>query len=250
VDTSALGHGHEEVFQTVLTAARWRGTDQPSRSRGASMIRVLIVDDTRLYREALAGMLRSESLIGAVDTASDSATALDHLVMSSPQVVLVNTAMADSAMIFRMIADVAAQVPVVALGVSESEAEVITWAEAGVAGYLFKTESLANLVATIQGAARGEALCPPRITAALLRRVAALAAERQPEIGAARLTAREKQIIELVDEGLSNKEIARRLSIEVRTVKNHVHNILEKLQVSRRGEAAARVREARVTSRS
>jgi two-component system nitrate/nitrite response regulator NarL len=210
---------------------------------------VLIVDDTRLYLEALAGLLGSESRIRAVQTALDCDAALRHLVMSSPDVVLVNTAMQDSAFILRAIANVAEQVPIVALGVCESETDVITWAEAGVAGYHFKTESLAELLAVIQGVARGEALCPPRITAALLRRVAALAAERRPEAAATRLTARERQILELIDEGLANKEIARRLSIEVRTVKNHVHNILEKLQVNRRGEAAARVRATSVTAR-
>jgi len=206
------------------------------------MIRVLIVDDTRLYLEGLAGMLRPESQIDAVETAQDWEVALCHLVSFSPDVVLVNVAMADSAMLLRKIDDVAEQVPVVALGVSESEVEVITWAEAGVAGYLFKTETLNDLIAIIHGVARGEALCPPRITAALLRRVATLAAQRRPQVEASRLTAREREIVGLVDEGLSNKEIARRLSIEVRTVKNHVHNILEKLQVNRRGEAAARVR--------
>ena len=213
------------------------------------MTRVLIVDDTQLYLEALAGILASQALIAAVEIARDSDGALHHLITSSPDVVLVNTAMADSSLILRMIAHVAEQVPVVALGVSESEAEVISWAEAGVAGYLFKTGSLGDLLAIIQRAAQGEALCPPRITAALLRRVAALAAELRLEAGTTRLTVRERQILELVDEGLSNKDIARRLSIEVRTVKNHVHNILEKLQVKRRGEAAARVRAVKVASK-
>jgi two-component system, NarL family, nitrate/nitrite response regulator NarL len=208
------------------------------------MARIPLVDDTRLYLEALAGILASESRIGVVETATDPDTALRHLISFTPDVVLVNTAMAESVMILRMIADVAHQVPVVALGVPESEAEVINWAEAGVAGYLFKRESLTNLVTIIHGVARGEVLYPPRITAALLRRVAALAAERRPEADASRLTAREREIVELLDQGLSNKEIARCLSIEVRTVKNHVHNILEKLQVNRRGEAAARVRMA------
>jgi DNA-binding NarL/FixJ family response regulator len=89
---------------------------------------------------------------------------------------------------------------------------------------------------------RGEFLCSPGTAATLLRRVAALAAERHTADNGARLTPREQQVVRLIDEGLSNKEIARRLSIEVRTVKNHVHSILEKLQVRRRGEAAARMR--------
>jgi DNA-binding NarL/FixJ family response regulator len=121
------------------------------------MTGVLIVDDTRLYLEALAGILGSEARIGPVETASNSDAALQHLIASSPDVVLVNTAMADSAMILRMIADVAEQVPVVALGVSESEAEVITWAEAGIAGYLFKTESLASPSSRVLPAVRRSA---------------------------------------------------------------------------------------------
>jgi two-component system nitrate/nitrite response regulator NarL len=213
------------------------------------MTRVLIVDDTLLYREGLAGILRSEPQIDAVETASDSDGAVHHLITSSPDVVLLNTAMTESTTILKLLASVAQQVPIVALGVSESETEVIAWAEAGVAGYLFKQEPLSHLVAIILAVAHGESICPPRITAALLRRVAALAAERRPQLEVDRLTGREREILELLDEGLSNKDIARRLSIEVRTVKNHVHNILEKLRVHRRGEAAARVRATRAGSR-
>jgi DNA-binding NarL/FixJ family response regulator len=212
-------------------------------------MRVLIVDDTQLYLEGLAFVLRNEPRVGAVETALDSESAVHHLITFSPEVVLLNTAMAESAVMLQMLTRVARQVPVVVLGVSESETEVITWAEAGVAGYLFKTESLDDLVAVIHGVAHGEAPCPPRITAALLRRVAVLAAEQRPHVEADRLTAREREILELLDEGLSNKDIARRLSIEVRTVKNHVHNILEKLRVHRRGEAAARMRATRAASR-
>src|SRR5881296_1366294 len=89
---------------------------------------------------------------------------------------------------------------------------------------------------------RGVAICSPRVAACLLRRVAALAAGHGGDLPRAQLTNREREIVRLIDNGLSNKEIARALGIEVATVKNHVHNILEKLQVHRRGEAAARVR--------
>jgi two-component system nitrate/nitrite response regulator NarL len=213
------------------------------------MTNVLIVDDTRLYREGLADILMRERRVDAVETAADPAAAVHQLITSSPDVVLLNTAMTDCTEILHRIADAAERVPVVVLGVSESETDVIAWAEAGVAGYLFKTGSLADLVGVIHDALRGEVLCPPRLTGALLRRLAALAAERRPHIETARLTAREREILELIDDGLSNKDIARHLSIEVRTVKNHVHNILEKLRVHRRGEAAAQVRAARASLR-
>jgi DNA-binding NarL/FixJ family response regulator len=102
--------------------------------------------------------------------------------------------------------------------------------------------SLEDLISALDSVSRGELLCPPRIAAGLRRRVAALAAARAPVGPRGHLTRREAEVAGLIDAGLSNKQIAQRLCIEVPTVKNHVHNILEKLQVHRRGEAAAMLR--------
>lgn len=206
------------------------------------MLKVLIVDDAPLYREILSDVLACQPQIGSVATAPDLRSALRHLATSSQDIILVNTAMKDGRAVVRAIRDAATQVPIIALAVGENEEEVVAWAEAGVAGYLFREESLADLLAVIQSAVRGETLCPPHITAALLRCVTRLASQRELHPEVSRLTVREQEVVRLIDEGLSNKEIARRLTIEVRTVKNHVHNILEKLQVHRRGEAAARMR--------
>jgi two-component system nitrate/nitrite response regulator NarL len=98
----------------------------------------------------------------------------------------------------------------------------------------------------VRSVTRGETLCSPRIAATLFRRVAALAADRRvgDERTLRRLTRRERQIVDLIADGLSNKEIAHRLQIEFATVKNHVHNILEKLQVTRRADAVAALRRA------
>jgi DNA-binding NarL/FixJ family response regulator len=133
---------------------------------------------------------------------------------------------------------------VVAVGVPDDEDEVIASVEAGVTGFVLANEGVDSLVQSLRAAMRGEVHCSPQLAAALARRVAALAAVQKgvpPEAG---LTARELEVVDLIDQGLSNKEIARALRIEIATVKNHVHNILEKLQVSRRAEAAARVRSA------
>ncbi len=208
------------------------------------MIRVLIVDDTRLYREGLAHILGREDDISVVGTAARREESLVCVRDLHPDLVLLHMAMPDSMATLRAVVNAAPEVKIVALGVAESESEVIACAEAGVAGYLLRDGSLDDLMATVQSVARGEMLCSPRIAATLLKRVASLAAERQSWKTQAHLTSREIEIVQFIDQGLSNKEIARRLSIEVRTVKNHVHNILEKLQVHRRGEAAALVREA------
>ncbi|HEY7075690.1 MAG TPA: response regulator transcription factor, partial [Solirubrobacteraceae bacterium] len=130
----------------------------------------------------------------------------------------------------------------VAIGVPDAQERVLSFAEAGVLGFVEREAAVDELVAGIEAAARGEAHCSPRVATTLLRRITALNAPSEPRSDPAALTARERQIVELIAEGLSNKEIASRLYIEVATVKNHVHNILDKLKVSRRGEAAARLR--------
>jgi DNA-binding NarL/FixJ family response regulator len=206
--------------------------------------RLLVVDDTRLTREGLAHILEAEPWVAAVETAADAEAAVHHVVGFSPDVVLVHMATVGGADIVGAVVAAAPNAFVVAIGASEREDEVIACAEAGVSGYLIRTESLADLHAMVNSAARGESRFSPRVAATLLRRVTSLAAERRSWTAPTRLTARELEILGLIDQGLSNKEIAQRLSIEVRTVKNHVHSILDKLQVRRRGEAAARMRAA------
>ena len=202
---------------------------------------ILVVDDSDLYRESLAGVLERECA-GTVTTAADLGEALALAATSPPDVVLLNMATSRSVAVLQAIVAAVPDAPVVAVGISEADEQVIACAEAGAAGFLFRRQSFASLLAVVQAVARGEFPGSPRTTATLLRRVAALAADRHTDDHGARLTPRERQVVWLLDEGLSNKEIARRLSIEFRTVKNHVHNILEKLQVRRRGEAAARMR--------
>jgi two-component system nitrate/nitrite response regulator NarL len=212
-------------------------------------MRVLIVDDSSLYGELLAVALGREPWVAAVDTAIDGAAAVRRLQEFAPQIVLLNMATVESLGVLETLVDAVPQVPVIALTISEAEEEIIACAEAGVAGYLPRQGSFVDLVAVMRSVARGETLCSPRVAATLLRQVAVLVSERRSWAGPARLTAREREIVQLIEQGLSNKEIARQLTIELRTVKNHVHNILEKLQVHRRDEAAARWRTTRIALR-
>lgn len=203
--------------------------------------RILIMGDIRLYREGLRDILGRRRGFAVVATAGDRAAGIALAVELAPDVVLVDMAMPESMESVHEIVALGAGVSVIALAVPEREQDVIDCVEAGASGYVTREASLKDVIAAVESAARGEALCSPRMTATLLRRVAALAAERAPA-RSERLTPREREILELIDSGLSNKQIARKLCIEVATVKNHVHNILEKLQVGRRAEAAARVR--------
>jgi DNA-binding NarL/FixJ family response regulator len=206
------------------------------------MIRVAIVADTRLYRDGLAQVLGRDSRIAVVATAARREEALASLPDLHADVILVDMAMPESLGALRVIVELVPGRRVVAIGVVEDEDDVLSCAEVGAAGYVPREASLEDLVTVIESVARGEAICSPRVAASLLRRVAALAGGRGGELHQAPLTSREREVLRLIDQGLSNKEIARNLGIEVATVKNHVHNLLEKLQVHRRGEAAARVR--------
>jgi DNA-binding NarL/FixJ family response regulator len=207
----------------------------------------MVVADVRLYREGLASVLRREEhieVIGAVAEPPEDLTELGH---DQPDVILLDVA-APAAL--ETVRALAAQIPearVVALAVPELEHEVLACAEAGVAGFVTREQSIEDVVAVVEAVARGEMICSPRMAATLLRRVASLAAqaEREPEAQDERLTQRELEIVGLIERGLSNKQIARELSIQLATVKNHVHNILEKMHVNRRAEAAERLRARR-----
>jgi two-component system nitrate/nitrite response regulator NarL len=209
------------------------------------MIRVLVCSHIRLYREGLAEILahdRTLDVVGVASTGEESLARADALL---PDVVLLDMAMPGGISTVAALEAAASGVRVIALGVGEEDAEVIACAEAGVRGFVTREQSLAELIAAIQSVARDENLCSPRIAATLLRRVRGLGAARTG--GTTHLTTRQLEILALIDRGLSNKEIASRLRIELPTVKNHVHNILDKLGVGRRADALAALKALGVT---
>jgi two-component system, NarL family, nitrate/nitrite response regulator NarL len=207
------------------------------------VIAVGIVGEVRLYRDGLAHALEAEAGFSCAGTAATLPEAIALVEEASPDVALVDLAMADALATVRALTR-QPHVAVVVLAVPDSEQAIVGCAEAGIAGLVTRDGSFADLVEAIAGAARGELATTPRVAGVLLRRVASLVAQQPDEADRARLTSREREIAGLIERGLSNKEIAAKLCIEVATVKNHVHNILEKLDVARRGEVAAAFRGA------
>lgn len=202
--------------------------------------RVLIADASRMHRELLAAFLHERQFAVTAVPLRDALPALR--AADPPDVVLLSAADGDGPAAVCAVRAAAPGVAVLVYAVAEEEEAVLPCLEAGAAGYHAAEWPLEELCAGVRAALRGELLCSPRIAAALRRRVTAAAdvcAEPAPH---PLLTPREREIAALIDQGLSNKEIARRLSLSVLTVKNHVHRILGKLQVSRRGQAAARLR--------
>jgi DNA-binding NarL/FixJ family response regulator len=212
--------------------------------------RIIVVSDTRLYCEGLALSLARVDRIVVVGVADSVASALACIEEKNPDVTLLDFAMHDALKLPHAIAAARMRVKVVAFSVAETEDEVCECAEAGIAGYVARNGSKEDLVAAIENAVRGEVLCSPRVAASLFRRLAARVQTARQQHPEPRLTGREEDIVALIDRGLSNKEIARQLKISLPTVKNHVHDILEKLQVRRRGAAAALLREAALARRN
>ena len=202
------------------------------------MIRVVLVARVRLYREGLAQMLGHRDGLTLLAALADPMEAVAVVQELAPDVVLIDMTTSESHAGMREIRRLFPDVSVVAFGLVEVERDVLTCVEAGASGYVTRDGSVDDLVRVVESAARGELQCSPRIAGSLLRRVAALASDRDPGAAAARLTTREREIGRLIGQDLSNKQIAGRLGIEVATVKNHVHNLLEKLNVHRRSEAA------------
>jgi two-component system nitrate/nitrite response regulator NarL len=209
-------------------------------------LRLAVVADVCLYREGLAGALARRGEARVLGTAATRAEAAALVRDARPDVVLLDMATPQAADIVRDARAAHADVKIVAVAVAESEELVLACAELGLAGYVARTASLDDLIETVRAVARGELVCPPHIAGSLFRRVAALAGRTAPAAAPAPadvLTPREREVLSLIDRGCTNKEISRRLSIELSTVKNHVHNVLEKLQVRRRSAAAARMRD-------
>jgi DNA-binding NarL/FixJ family response regulator len=210
---------------------------------GGTVIRVLLVNEMRLVSNVIASVLEDESDIEVVGRAAsvDEAPAL----AKESDVVLVSTRLPDNGALklTSAIAEADPSVKVLVLGLGESKERVLRYVEAGADGYVLKNDSVDDLLRHIRAAQRGKALVSPKIAAALMSRVTELAqlfAEIESGISeSADLTPREREILELIGQGLTNQEIADRLVIEVGTVKNHVHSILQKLDVSSRQDAAS-----------
>jgi two-component system, NarL family, nitrate/nitrite response regulator NarL len=194
---------------------------------------VLLVIDVPFYREGLAALLSQSADVVIAGSAQTAESAALLIGSANPDVLLVDTSAADAQSLCRL----EDAPPVVALAVNETPESVAAWATAGAIGYVSRSAGLADLLQCLKSAARGEVYCSPRVMSILLHRYATQSAALAPR--GDDLTAREREILELVGQGLCNKVIATRLHISHATAKNHVHHILDKLQLRSRAEAAA-----------
>ena len=199
------------------------------------MAQALIISEIRFLCEGLAEILGRVQGIHVCGQVATLAKALAHVATNSPDIILLDAAFPGGTSAVAPLAAASPAALIIALALAETEAAVVSWAEAGVAGYIPNTASAAEVVAMIEQISRGEQPCPSRVAGSLLRRIATgRPIPAQPVIPV--LTRRETQILRLIGDGLSNKDIARRLGITLGTTKSHVHNVLGKLSFQRRSQ--------------
>jgi len=215
-------------------------------------MRCLIVSPVRLLRDGLTMLLRQYPRVEAARTAASAADALGVLREFPATLVLLDIGWPDWPETLRQISTASAGVQVLGFAATDPEQDVLVYAAAGITGFVSRDASIEDLFDALDRAMRGELLCSPRVAGAMFRQLTTLAGALDVELDVERvqLTGREREIMQFIDAGLSNKEIAQRLRMGVSTVKNHVHRILEKLQVTRRGEAAARLRRSMLSGGS
>ncbi len=208
------------------------------------MIHVLLVNEIRLMCNVITAALEGEPDIKVVGCATSVDEALEKLAREEIDVVLVSTRLPERGALHltQTITDTQPSTNVLVLGVTDHKERVLQFVEAGAIGYVLKDDSIDDMVAAIQAAQQGKALVSPKIAGALMERVSELAGMfadlETGVIETAGLTPRELEVLELLGQNMTNEEIAETLVIEVGTVKNHVHSILNKLNVNSRREAA------------
>jgi len=209
----------------------------------ADPIRALIVDDHALFRRGLEMVLAAEDDIELVGEASDGTEAVQKAGESLPDVVLMDIRMPRSSGIeaCRAMKEVAPSSKIVMLTISDEEEDLFEAIRAGASGYLLKDIPLDEVADVVRAVHGGQSLINPSMAAKLLTEFAALnkrdQEERAEQVPPPKLTDREMQVLKLVAKGMNNRDIAKELFISENTVKNHVRNILEKLQIHSRMEA-------------
>ena len=218
---------------------------QPDAGRGPEPIRVLIADDHALFRRGLEMVLDEEDDIDLVGQASDGTEAVAVAGEALPDVVLMDIRMPKTSGIeaCRATKEVAPSAKIVMLTISDEEEDLFEAIRAGASGYLLKDIPLDEVAEAVRAVHGGQSLINPSMAGKLLSEFATLAKrddeeeERVQHVAAPKLTDREMEVLKLVARGMNNRDIAKELFISENTVKNHVRNILEKLQIHSRMEA-------------
>jgi DNA-binding NarL/FixJ family response regulator len=206
-------------------------------------IRILLIEDNRLLREGLAAMLKKQQDMSVVETVGNGENILAIMKKHKPEVLLLDLGLRSrsSLSLVKLIKKNSSSPKIIVMDLIPLQADVLEFVQAGVSGFILKDATVNDFLKTIRSVVKGLQVLPPNLTGSLFSQIVENAINGlQPSeiIDSVRMTKREKQVIELISEGHTNKEIAQELHLSTYTVKSHVHNILEKLALSTRVQIA------------
>jgi two-component system nitrate/nitrite response regulator NarL len=206
-------------------------------------LRIVVFSPVRLFGEGVAACLEGDGAVDAAICCHLAGDMVETVTGFAADVVLVDVAQHGGLGEGRALAAACPDIPIVALALGDASSDVIACADAGFISYVPRDAPISQLRAIIDMAMRGEVQCGPKVSGALLRELRLRQRKGLEDQGSDPLTRRECGVLRLLGRGCSNKEIAQQLGVSEATIKNHVHEVLAKLRVRRRAQAAARLRE-------
>jgi DNA-binding NarL/FixJ family response regulator len=214
-------------------------TTPDASARGNEPIRVLVVDDQELFRRGLTMLLGQDADIEVIGEASDGVVGTELAASTAPDVVLLDVRMPRRSGVeaCRDIKEAVPSAKIIMLTVSDEEADLYETVKNGASGYLLKDSSIEEVAQAIRVVQEGQSLISPSMAVKLIDEFKQMSKPERSQGSNLRLTERELEVLRLVAKGLNNRDVAKQLFISENTVKNHVRNILEKLQLHSRMEA-------------
>lgn len=206
-------------------------------------IRLILIEDNRLLREGINAMLKKEPDINVVASFGDSDFVIDKISELKPNVVLLDLGLPNqnSFDLVKSLKEEYKDVKVIVMDLVPIQEDILRFVEAGVSGFILKDATVAEFTKTIRQVAGGEKILPPTLAGSLFSQIVDYGVKElgpTKVIQSVRMTRREGEIVQLIAEGLANKEIAFKLNLSIYTVKSHVHNILEKMALNTRVQIA------------
>jgi len=204
--------------------------------------RILVIEDNRILRDGIKAVINGEGDLRVVAATGGNHDTLQQARNLKPQVVLIDLGLRNENGL-RVVATLTKELPqakVIGMGLIPSQLDIIELVQAGAAGFILKDATIEDVLATIRSVAKGMKILPPVLTGSLFTHIVdhALRMGKGKLQDAVRMTKREREIVVLIAQGMSNKEIAQLLNLSTYTVKSHVHNILEKMALHSRLEIA------------
>jgi DNA-binding NarL/FixJ family response regulator len=206
-------------------------------------IRILLIEDNRLLREGLTAMLKKQQDMSVVETVGNGENIMNIMKKHKPEIILLDLGLRNrnSLRLVKLVKKNFSSSKVIMMDLIPLQADVFEFVQAGVSGFMLKDISVKEFLKTIRSVYKGTQILPPNLTGSLFSQIVEHAINGLQPTSIAesvRMTKRERQVIELIADGNTNKEIAQSLHLSTHTVKSHVHNILEKLSLSTRVQIA------------